>query len=78
MENTIVTAQLEQLISRIEKLNEDKANILADIRDIYTEAQNAGFDKKAVREIVKLRKKDADDREQEDEIMKMYRSALGL
>jgi uncharacterized protein (UPF0335 family) len=78
MENTIVTAQLEQLISRIEKLNEDKANILADIRDIYTEAQNAGFDKKAVREIVKLRKKDADEREQEDEIMKMYRSALGL
>lgn len=78
MENTIVIAQLEQLISRIEKLNEDKANILADIRDVYTEAHDAGFDKKAVREIVKLRKKDADEREQEDEIMKMYRSALGL
>lgn len=69
---------LLSLIERIEKLNEDAAQISADIKEIYKEALAQGFDTKAIKKCIALRKKDKDELEEEDEVLKLYRSALGL
>ena len=69
---------LLSLVERIEKLNEDAAQIAADIRDIYKEALAQGFDTKALKKCIALRKKDKDKLEEEDEVLKLYRSALGI
>lgn len=71
-------AQLKSIVERIEKLNEEKSGIASDIKDIYAEAQGNGFDKKAIREVIKLRKKAADERAEEEEILETYKAALGL
>lgn len=70
--------QLLSIIERIEKLNEDAASIAADIKEIFSEAKSAGYDPKYIRELIKLRKKDADELDEQDELMQMYRSAIGL
>lgn len=69
---------LLSLIERIEKLNEDIAGINADIKEIYKEALAQGFDTKAIRKCIALRKKDKDERAEEDELIKMYRDLLGI
>lgn len=71
-------AQLMSYVQRIEKLNEDAAAIAADIKEIFNEAKSAGFDKKYIREIIKLRKLDPDELDEADELMQMYRRAAGL
>lgn len=70
--------QLITVIERIEKLNEDTAAIAADIKEIYTEAKSAGFDPKYIRQMIRLRKMDPDELDESDELIKMYRGALGL
>ncbi len=70
--------QLLSFVQRIEKLNEDKAAIEADLKEVLDEAKSVGFDKKYVREIVKLRKLDPDELDEQDELMVMYRRAAGL
>lgn len=70
--------QLLSFVQRIEKLNEDKAAIEADLKEVLDEAKSVGFDKKYVKEIVKLRKLDSDELDEQDELMKMYREAAGL
>lgn len=70
--------QLLTVIQRIEKLNEDAANIAADIKEIYSEAKSAGFDPKYIRQMIRLRKLDPDELDEADELTHMYRSALGL
>lgn len=70
--------QLLSIIERIEHLNEDMASIAADIKEIYSEAKSAGYDPKYIRECIKLRKKDADELDEQDELMQMYRNAIGL
>lgn len=70
--------QLLSFVQRIEKLNEDKAAIAADIKKIFNEVKSAGFDKKYIREIIKLRKLDPDELDEADELMQMYRRAAGL
>lgn len=74
----IDSQQLLSIIERIEHLNEDMASIAADIKEIYAEAKSAGFDPKYIRECIKLRKKDADELDEQDELMQMYRNAIGL
>jgi uncharacterized protein (UPF0335 family) len=69
---------LLSLIERIEKLNEDAAQISADIKEIYKEALAQGYDPKYIKKCIALRKKDKDEIDEEDELMKMYREALGL
>lgn len=69
---------LLSLVQRIEKLNEDTAQIAADIKEIYKEALAQGFDTKAIKKCIALRKKDKDELTQEDEILNLYRNALGL
>lgn len=69
--------RLQSLIERIERLNEEKDEILADIRDIYAEAKSAGYDTKAMREVIKLRKKSEAERQEDDLMLETYRKALG-
>jgi uncharacterized protein (UPF0335 family) len=71
-------SQLITVIERIEKLNEDTANIAADIKEIYAEAKSAGFDPKYIRQMIRLRKLDPDELDEQDELVKIYRSALGI
>lgn len=69
---------LLSIVQRIEKLNEDAANIAADVKEIYKEAFAQGFDPKYIKKCIALRKKDKDEIAEEDEVLKMYRSALGI
>jgi uncharacterized protein (UPF0335 family) len=70
--------QLRSIIERIEKLEEDKASIGADIRDVFAEAKGNGFDTKAIRSIIKLRKLDASERDEQETILDTYLRALGM
>jgi uncharacterized protein (UPF0335 family) len=70
--------QLRQLIEQIERLEEEKKALAGDIRDKYLEAKAVGFDVKALRKIVSLRKKSANDRQEEEAILAVYMHALGM
>lgn len=69
---------LLSLVERIEKLNTDAEAIAADIKEVYHEAKIQGYDVKYIKKCIALRKKDKDEVEEDDELMKLYRSALGL
>jgi uncharacterized protein (UPF0335 family) len=70
--------RLRSLIERVERLEEEKSGITSDIRDIYAEAKSAGFDVKIMRQIIKLRKMDAADRDNQECILELYKKALDL
>ena len=70
--------QLRSFIERIERLEEEKKAIAADIKEVYAEAKGAGFDTKIMRKVVSLRKKDAAERQEEEAILDLYLSALGM
>jgi len=70
--------QLKAFIERIERLEEEKKTISDDIRDVYAEAKGTGFDVKALRTIVRLRKQDADERKEQETILDTYKHALGM
>ncbi|WP_374191905.1 DUF2312 domain-containing protein [Rhizobium rhizogenes] len=74
----VAAAELRQFIERIERLEEEKANIGGDIKDVYGEAKGRGYDTKAIRTIVRLRKKDANERAEEESILETYLIALGM
>lgn len=74
----IAVDRLRSLIERIERLEEEKKAIARDIRDIFAEAKSAGFDVKVMREILKLRKMDAADRDEKEFLLETYRKALDL
>ena len=70
--------RLRSLIERIERLEEEKKALSSDIRDIFAEAKSAGFDVKTMRTILKLRKMNASDREEQGYLLDTYRKALDL
>lgn len=70
--------QLKAIIERIERLEEEKKTISDDIRDIYAEAKGNGYDCKALRTIVRMRKQDANERSEQETILETYRQALGM
>jgi uncharacterized protein (UPF0335 family) len=70
--------QLKAFIERVERLEEEKKAIADDIRDVYAEAKGTGFDVKALRAIVRLRKQDADERKEQEAILDTYKHALGM
>lgn len=74
----VAAAELRQFIERIERLEEEKASISDDIKDVYGEAKGRGYDPKAMRTIVRLRKKDANERIEEETILQTYMAALGM
>ena len=70
--------QLKSIIERIERLEEEKKAIADDIKDVYAEAKGNGFDVKALRTIIRMRKEDADDRREQEAILETYMHALGM
>jgi uncharacterized protein (UPF0335 family) len=69
--------RLRQLIARIEKLEEEKAGVAADIKEVYGEAKSTGFDTKVMRKVIKLRKQDRQERAEQEMVMDLYLAALG-
>ncbi len=76
--NSIEAGQLKAFIERIERLEEEKKTIADDIKDVYSEAKGTGYDIKIMRKIVSLRKQDRDKRREEEEILDLYLTALGM
>jgi len=70
--------QLRSIIERVERLEEDKAAIASDIKDVFTEAKGNGFDVKALRTIVRMRKQDAGERAEQEQILETYMQAMGM
>jgi len=75
--NTSAQGKLKSLIERIERLEEDKAAVSADLKEVYAEAKGEGFDVKIVRKVVRLRKQDAAQRQEEEALIDLYISAIG-
>jgi len=75
---TVAADRLRSFVERIEWLEEEKAALAADIREVYSEAKGAGFDIKTLRQIVRLRKLDQADRREQEELLTVYMSALGM
>ena len=69
---------LSQFIDRIERLEEERAELSQDVRDIYLEAKGNGFDPKIMRQIIALRKKDRREVEEEESLLELYKQALGM
>lgn len=70
--------QLKSLVERIERLEEEKKALSDDIRDVYAEAKGNGYDVKALRQVVRLRKQDKDERAEQEAILETYLQALGM
>ena len=75
---TATSDQLRQYIERVERLEEEKRALMADIRDVYSEAKGNGFEPKIMRRIVKMRAMDKDLLSEEDFLISSYRQAVGL
>lgn len=74
-----VTAdQLKQFIERIERLEEEKQTIADDIKDVYAEAKSTGYDTKIMKQVIKIRKQDKAEREEQEALLDLYLSALGM
>jgi uncharacterized protein (UPF0335 family) len=70
--------ELKAIVERIEHLEEEKKAIADDIKDVYAEAKGNGYDVKALRKIIRLRKQDKDERAEEEAILETYLHALGM
>jgi uncharacterized protein (UPF0335 family) len=75
---TVAAGQLRAFIERIERLEEEKKTISDDIKEVFAEMKGTGFDTKAVRTIIRLRKKDQAERQEEEAILDLYKAALGM
>jgi uncharacterized protein (UPF0335 family) len=75
---TVNASHLRSFIERIEKLEEEKKVIAEDIKEVYSEAKGTGFDAKIIRKIVSMRKMDREKRREEEEILDLYLTALGM
>jgi len=73
------TAQgkLKSLVERIERLEEDKAAVANDLKEVYAEAKGEGFDTKIIRKVIRLRKADAAKRQEEEALIELYVTAIG-
>ncbi|MGD0143831.1 MAG: DUF2312 domain-containing protein [Rhizomicrobium sp.] len=69
---------LKSFIERVERLEEEKAALTADIREVYAEAKGQAFDTKIMRQVVRLRKLESADRQEQEAILDLYMSALGM
>ena len=74
----VAAGQLRSFIERIERLEEEKKALSDDIRDVFAEAKGSGFDTKVMRQVIRLRKKDAAERQEEEAILDLYMHALGM
>lgn len=76
--SSVAADQLKAFIERIERLEEEKAGLSNDIKDVYAEAKGNGFDVKVLRKIISLRKRDHAERQEEEAILELYLQALGM
>ena len=74
----IAASQLKAIIERIERLEEEKKAIADDIRDVFAEAKGNGFDTKTLRAVIRLRKQDKAEREEQEALLDLYLAALGM
>lgn len=70
--------QLRTIVERIERLEEEKAATAADIKEVYAEAKANGFDTKTLRQVIRIRKQDKAERQEQEAILDLYMSALGM
>ncbi len=76
--DSVAADELKAFIERIERLEEEKAGIAGDIKEVFAEMKGRGFDAKAVRQILRIRKKDHAERQEEEAILDLYMQALGM
>ena len=76
--NTLDKNHLLSIVERIERLENDAKQIAEDIKEVYSEAKSAGYDPKYSKKIIALRKLDPDELDEQDELLKMYRDAVGI
>jgi uncharacterized protein (UPF0335 family) len=76
--SAVAVGPLRSFVERIERLEEEKKALTADIRDLYNEAKAQGFDSKVMRQVVRLRKMDRNDRMEQEALLDLYLSALGM
>jgi uncharacterized protein (UPF0335 family) len=74
----VTSERLKSFIERIERLEEEKKGIADDIKDVFAEAKGTGFDVKIMRQVIRLRKMQADDRREQEELLDTYMRALGM
>lgn len=74
----VAAAKLKSFVERIERLEAEKGELGADIREVYAEAKGNGFDTKIMRQVIKLRKMEPADRSEQDALLDLYRKALEL
>jgi len=74
----VAADRLRSLIERIERLEEERKALGSDIKDIYAEAKSAGFDVKVIRQIIRIRKQEPADVEEQESLLDVYRRALGM
>jgi uncharacterized protein (UPF0335 family) len=74
----IAGERLRSLIERIERLEEEKRTLSADIKEVYAEAKGTGFDTKIMRQIIRIRKMDKDDLDEQETLLDIYKRALGM
>jgi len=78
MTEAVAADHLRQLIERIERLEEEKAALAADIREVYAEAKGHGFDAKTMRQVIRIRKMEPSDRQEQEAVLSLYLEALGM
>jgi uncharacterized protein (UPF0335 family) len=76
--NGFAAGQLKSLIERIERLEEEKGALAADIREVYSEAKTNGFDTKIIRQVIRLRRLDNTERQEQEAVLDLYLAALGM
>ena len=74
----IASERLQSFVERLERLEEEKAALSEDIKEVYSEAKSGGFDIKIIRQIVRLRKMNTADRREQEELLDLYKDALGM
>ncbi len=74
----VAADQLRSYIERVERLEEEKSGIAADIKDVFAEAKGNGFDVKTMRQIIRLRKLEEIDRQEQETLLDLYKRALGM
>lgn len=78
MPTRIAKDQLKSFVERIERLEEERKVIADDVKDVYAEAKSSGFDVKALRAVIRLRKQDEEERKEQESILDVYLNALGM
>lgn len=74
----VAADELKQFIERLERLEEEKTGIMGDIKEVFAELKGRGFDSKAIRTIIRLRKQDNGERQEQEAILELYMQALGM